>query len=332
MRNTAAAASSSTETSSSAAAISSSAAAERWVDVIMFNDEADMLRYRIRLHAPFVSAIVVVESTLTFSGKPKSLHAQRALQDLSDTERAAINISVVQVRFSAEERAARSPWVREVAQRRFVGSWIQANFANHLVYLSDVDELLDGRELRLHRPWAQSHECFRPTLRFYYYSEHCPRGLWSQSLVFRTNSSFLRSSLAHGIQLRADVSALHSLISRSCPRTSFLSGWHLSYAMPTAAILRKLRDFSHAHDGVVVRLLHEQDPARVVEERVRSCSDIFERNGSVKKKYQGWHDSAFDGVLPWLSNWPYHPMAAAPSSSQLATARGTHSRVHALRV
>ena len=287
----------------------------------MFNDEAEMLRYRIRLHAPFVSAFVVVESAITFSGRPKPLHAQQALQSLTSEERAGLNVSVVQVPFSSVERTSRSPWVREVAQRRFIATWLLANFANHMVYLSDVDELLDGKALQQHQHWALQHDCFRPTLRFYYYSEHCPRGLWSQSLMFRTNSTFLRSALAHAVQLRADASALHGLIPRSCPHSSFLLGWHLSYAMPTAAILRKLRDFSHAYDGLVVRLLHEHDPARVVEERVRSCKDVLERNSSVKKKYQGWHSSAFDGQLPWFPEWPRHPMATLPPSAQLAAAR-----------
>ena len=46
------------------------------IDVILFDSELDMLHYRMKLHEDFVKEFVIVESDMTFSGKPKRLLAQ----------------------------------------------------------------------------------------------------------------------------------------------------------------------------------------------------------------------------------------------------------------
>ena len=45
----------------------------------MFNDELDMLDYRLRLMSPVVDTFAVVECDATISGAPKTLHAHQLL-------------------------------------------------------------------------------------------------------------------------------------------------------------------------------------------------------------------------------------------------------------
>ena len=49
------------------------------IDVVMFNGELSMLRYRFQLHAAFAEAFVVAESALTWSGLAKPLYANASL-------------------------------------------------------------------------------------------------------------------------------------------------------------------------------------------------------------------------------------------------------------
>ena len=66
----------------------------RIVDCILFNDELSLLRYRFRLHAPFVSHFVVVESNVTFS-YPQRSKELTARVSLSEEEVARFNVRFV---------------------------------------------------------------------------------------------------------------------------------------------------------------------------------------------------------------------------------------------
>ena len=48
------------------------------VDIFFGSHEVEMLRYRLRVHSPFVYKFIVVESRFTFTGIPKRLHLREA--------------------------------------------------------------------------------------------------------------------------------------------------------------------------------------------------------------------------------------------------------------
>ena len=287
------------------------------VDVIVFNDEVDMLRYRIRLHAPIVSTFVVIESAVTFSGLTKQLHAQRVFDEIALAPSQGLLPKLLSVTVPSN-RTLHNPWERETFQRTFVLTWLQTHFADHWVHLADVDELLDGRAIAEHPEiWAQG-KCVSPKLRFFYYGEHCPKGLWSRSLIFHTASPFFTAAVRGGVELRNIGLRSHPLVRRACTHSEPSLGWHFSYNMDTVSVLRKLRGFSHAHDQVVQELLHHENATQIVDDRVRHCIDLFDR--ASKKKYQGVIRAPFDGRLPWLSGWPRHPLAPAPRIEPLSLA------------
>ena len=134
------------------------------VDVVILNDEIDLLRYRLQLHATLMQTTVVVEANVTFSGKPKPLFARESLTAAEVTEHAII---LLQVPFSAAELADPSPWIRENAQRTFLNGWLLEHFPESLVYMSDVDELLDPAI----RFTEHIQHCMVASLRHYLYHE-----------------------------------------------------------------------------------------------------------------------------------------------------------------
>ena len=129
------------------------------IDIILMNDEMDMLEYRLKLHRSIVTKFVIVESNLTFKGRPKPLYAKSLL---ATGKLEQFNIEVLQVPFSQSERESNDTWVKELATRRFIGYWISQHYPNATVTLSDVDELFDTEALQkvLQTPELNNLPCF----------------------------------------------------------------------------------------------------------------------------------------------------------------------------
>lgn len=84
----------------------------------------------------------------------------------------------------------------------------------------------------------------------------------------------------------------------ACTSPPGLFGWHLSYAMSTESIRRKLRAFSHAKDGFVLETLKRNDS--YFDKVVESCTNLFRRKTVTS--------SCSANYLPPVG-WPSHPVA-----------------------
>lgn len=265
------------------------------IDIFMFNDEVDMLLYRLQLHGPYVSTFVVVESSMTHAGKQKPLLASRAVHELQHR----YDVQIESVPFTITEQRRGTPFERENAQRRFILDLVRTRFPRHMVYVSDVDELLDFPSLLVSGAMLRS-ACVRPLLRVYYYGEHCPMktdGDWAPALVFRTDSNWFTYAAKRHTALR-NVGGCNSTIPQ-------FAGWHFSFASNTTGILNKLTDFCHAKDSFVRAIVDRVDARRIVEDRVCRCRDLFDRNRR--------HTSSvpIDGKMPPVPGWPRHPLNGA---------------------
>lgn len=272
-----------------------------FVDVCLYNDEADTLRYRIKLHAPFTSAFVIVESNITFSGKPKQTTSEAFRKELREEMTPAVaTIHSLSVPLTHIQDGIRAFWMRESTQRTFLLLWLKEHYPAHRIYVSDVDEFLDAGAMLKSRLMFNS-DCLVPTLRFYYYGQHCPmRSKWERAIIFRSNSSFFTKAVRRHAELRATDAWTRD----ACPSSGECMGWHFSYAFKTAEILQKLRSFSHANDGFV-RALFDGNVTAIIEDRISRCEDLFGR----AHESAGMQSSAFDGHLPQLPGWPRHPLA-----------------------
>ena len=311
------------------------------VDVTMFNDELSVLRYRIRLHAAFVSTFIVVESNLTWSGRPKRLHAT---EQLTAEEIEKFNVRIVQVPLQrAVGKRMLKNKVREASQRKFLNQYLLTHFPKHVVYISDVDEFLDPDAVHntltgpLGRKTTSSGAaCVTPRLRMYYYSEHCPvHEEWAVGVLFRSDSRWFRQVTSSFQQLRGFANERTRPRTMHCPIPNGYHGWHFSFAMDTEHILSKMMSFK-ASDEVqeVIRLNQLEIGARtaIVEQRVRTCTDVFNRPrvlATGMKLPKGtstcnisFQRNAYDGKLPQLPGWPRSPLA--PVSMDQAKAMAGH--------
>lgn len=197
------------------------------LDVFLINDELDMMRYRLALHAPLAARTIIAESRWTHSGQPKPLHAAASL---TARELRTYNIRLLDVPYTRPEqlgsngvlavakRSVNAALAVEIEHRRYINQIIleemhallqtsevraRGDDSDLIVHFSDVDELLDldalSRAVRafgLEALFARG-GCRTPSLRGFYYGEQCPIVStenfypWRRSVLFRARSGFL---------------------------------------------------------------------------------------------------------------------------------------------
>ena len=281
------------------------------------NDEIEMLRYRLRLHAPIAVKTIILESNLSHAGFEKPLYVRNAL---TEEEIRRHHIELINVPFSADLRHrmkictnssnTKCTWLLEVAQRRFIMDMLQPaikqtmaslSLDDVLVHMSDLDELLDVdavMSMAVNMSEKVPTGCVSPRLRNYVYGERCPASYppWSRSVLFRAGSGWLERHMGPTLQLRKLAKG------KSCDASVDWLGWHFGYFMPTERVIRKLTNFAHAHDSFIRRITHGQDPEANMEHRIRNCLDVHGRRYGP-----AW--AAYDGKLPREKGWPRNPIA-----------------------
>ena len=289
-------------------------------DLLVFNGEISMLRYRLLLHAAFVQRTVIFETNVTFAGHAKVQHA--AMQ-LTDEERSWYNITLPACTVPRGNRHT-VPWLREFALRMEMAEWAATQLPpGSFAFVSDVDELLDPAtmppSLPLHGLLHTRAGCVAPSLRHWYYSERCPaKRPWHDAVLFRVDGAWfmhhmtwlrsVRPQLTGRLPFKTDSLPLRKAGSEHCPhslrtaRPSYM-GWHLSYALNTQQILSKLRENSHANDSMVRKVLDLPLPEAFVNRSVASCADLFGRAADDTPNPER-SPLGFDGRVPLLPGWP----------------------------
>ena len=292
-----------------------------------------MLRYRLALHAAIFHHTLIVEADYTHSGISKPFFVYRWL---TRHELAARHITVLETPMAlAELNSTTTNWkgnaVREKAQRRMINQHLAMHFSDHIVYVSDIDELLDPI-VAVHGG-VKIRPCLVPALRLSFYFESCqfPHP-WSMSVLINTSEPRIRSLLNKtDTQLRRGWGTPWDDLCGSTkvqpwgwhyPETTW-QGWHMTFAMSTPDILRKMRSTSHAQDPESRRVLDMPRPAGVVDQAALNCLDIWNRK---RHRHTIPHDLHVlqlrqnPGRLPPVLGWPRHPLAPP---LQLTLADGT---------
>ncbi|KAF8931167.1 hypothetical protein BGZ52_013207 [Haplosporangium bisporale] len=173
------------------------------IDIILLNTELDLLE--IRLHELFyvVDTFVIIESNITFSGHPKSLHYKENMQRF---EKFRHKIHYIELSpMTAEERQENSDsWGNERYTRNkgvsIAIQELQPQEGDWLL-LSDLDEVprpaillamkypepgTETASMFLDRPVSEGAlDLFRLECRFYYYSYEYYKGTWMGPVVMR---------------------------------------------------------------------------------------------------------------------------------------------------
>ena len=194
-----------------------------------------------------------------------------------------------------------------------------------LVFVSDVDEILDvSNTTRLWRLLARE-GCASPRMRYFFYSEFCPTDIpWWRAMFFDGSWLYRLFLQEPFVTLRGHMAdQLAGQLLANCSASTDYLGWHLSYFMDSKSLLGKLDAWRGSlfvtnqttrkarRTGNAIKAAIANQNYSAVDQWVSSCTRIYNREFTpVTMRF-----AAFDAVLPPShESMPRHP-AAAPSFS-----------------
>ena len=193
------------------------------VDAFLFNNELDLLELRFNALDPVMDRFVVVESTVTFAGKPKPLSFRDNAGRFSQWKNKITHVIVSDTPDSGADR-----WAREFHQRNAIMRGMSGLKSNDLIFLSDVDEIPDSDAVRTNR-----HGGYHQVYSMYYANAIRMEENWVGTLAL-----YLFQFKQLGMQgARNDRYKFH----RVDP-----GGWHFAYLMTEEEIHEKLKAFAHS--------------------------------------------------------------------------------------
>lgn len=257
-------------------------------DLFMVNDELDWLEIRLNTIAPEVDYFIIVESPITFQGRPRQLIVEDAIANRFPQFRDKIFYHILD---TSELKGRRiRTWDNEDLQRNAmydqVFPYLQGEKAPNqgdVIVVADVDEIPRPQTLQLLR------NCKFPsrlTLRskFYYYGFQWlhrgpewahPQATYYQGLGKTIRPTDLRngegSNFIRYMWEKADL---------------WNAGWHCSSCFETVAQMKnKLASFSHAGYN-----REEFRNEKAIVERVRHGKDLFDRPGEFYDRIENNKD------------------------------------------
>jgi beta-1,4-mannosyl-glycoprotein beta-1,4-N-acetylglucosaminyltransferase len=229
----------------------------RIIDTFIFNDEINMLKFRLKELYDYVDNFVLVEASRTHKGDPKPLYFQEN-QHLFTEYLDKITHIIVNDMPEGED-----PWVRENFQRNAIDRGIEElNLHDEdIIVISDCDEIIN-RNLLVKLSENKFKGIARLRQDLFYYNLYTLVDLnWDYAMVldFSTYKSFGRKP--HSIRYSYPPVSINS------------AGWHFSFFGGTEQIIKKIKTYAHQEFNTN----SITDPT-IVEENVTNQKDVLLRN------------------------------------------------------
>lgn len=221
------------------------------IDCTIFNDELEILEFRLDCLAEAVDRFVIVEADRTFSGRPKPLILRAALDRWPDKHH---RIRLIEVTDMPNNPNA---WVREAHQRNAIERGLEDAAQNDLVLISDLDEIPNIAEIERQ---IRNDDICALNQKFYYYYFNLRKGHWNKAAASLKRNLKVSPQITRGLMGRPQIDE---------------AGWHFSYLMSPEQIARKIEAFSHQEFNSP-KFVDTQRIAERVEKRI----DLFDRNQS----------------------------------------------------
>jgi beta-1,4-mannosyl-glycoprotein beta-1,4-N-acetylglucosaminyltransferase len=191
-------------------------------DCFLFCHELEMLRLRIEELCDVVDRFVLVESTVTHSGKPKPLYFQNSSLALGRAADKLISIVVDDMPPHTDS------WGRERHQRNAIARALTDAVDEDIVMISDVDEI-PRAELVAAYCGAAGLLAFEQRMSYYWLNCCGGSRCGTRILPFR---------------LFFELGGAEAIRHTNCPSIPN-GGWHFSYIGGPQAVREKLESFSH---------------------------------------------------------------------------------------
>jgi beta-1,4-mannosyl-glycoprotein beta-1,4-N-acetylglucosaminyltransferase len=252
-------------------------------DCFTFFNELDLLDIRLNYLDKYVDKFVIVESTVTFSGKEKRLffeenkHLFEKFKDkiihvivddtpedftsLNENTGDALQDKINQYvnRSPGWQRQHEKQWGREIFQREAIFRGIKNCEDNDIIILSDLDEIPNAEVIE--KLDFTNSTCFELKQRLFYYNINLLReNNWSGTKISKWN--FVKDSTINEIRQ-------NKITDNTIPN----GGWHLSFMGGKDRIIEKIEAYSHQE-------FNHESIKNNVSINIDQKTDIFYRDGN----------------------------------------------------
>lgn len=195
-------------------------------DCIVFFNEVELLKIRLNELNNIVDKVVLVESTVTFTNKPKPLYYLQNKQVFKKFQQKIIHIIV------DDSPDVSNPWLIEEHQMSAVVRGLKNCKPSDTILLSDADEMPRGEKVLEWKEKSGKHKVFLQDLCYYYFNLRCVNEKWRGTRMFKYKDLLTYKNAYIAQYTKPDVEISDG-------------GWHFSYIGGYKKIQQKLASFSH---------------------------------------------------------------------------------------
>jgi beta-1,4-mannosyl-glycoprotein beta-1,4-N-acetylglucosaminyltransferase len=245
----------------------------RFVDCFLFNDELDLLEFRLTEHDPFTDYFILVESRKSFSARPKKLYATENITRYEKWKDRLIVVVLDDNEIKDKHGFMLEDYSRECAMKEVKRLRDDGYIDSHTLVscVADTDEIFDKDKIdelkrkvseNLQKPFKP----LRPLFRFHYYSLQISRPknpVWTpQKRLKICKVSDLKYFTLVEIQTMI-ITDMRNI------------GWHLCYFGSLELVVSKLKSFSHASMKEIKDIASNPN---LIKERIENNKDILGRD------------------------------------------------------
>lgn len=250
-------------------------------DCFLFYNELDMLEYRLHALNDVVHKFVIVEASLTFTGRSKPFVFENNMSRYEMYLSKIVYVKLPTLPFPVPDVVRNEQWFNEHFQRDALLEGLPKDARDDdFIMLSDIDEIYDPNELKKVLLACDDSKLYVFRQKYHCYNLNVVRDIdWyhPKAFTFRCWKDVLNREPFSTIRMLGVSSDFGEL--RHNVVVVMRGGWHLSYFGTTEFILNKLRDFSHqefnnAHLFNIEGIRH----------RIDNGTDIMERENLVFRK------------------------------------------------
>jgi len=237
-------------------------------DVFLFNNEIDMLSFRLEYLNDIVDKFIIVECSLTHSGKPKKLYYKDNKDIFTDYNDKIINVIATDLLDASIEKDS---FVRKNKQRN---SWINCIKDieiddNDLILISDVDEIPDKNSLENLKNNNVENVIYSFEQDIYLYNLYCKKNDKNNNAKALNYLTFKTIANQKSSDIRSNSVNIEYI---NIPN----GGWHFSYFGNVDFIKNKIKSFAYQEFYRDEFL----DDVKILNQ-IKECKDIFFRDDHV---------------------------------------------------
>lgn len=220
-------------------------------DTFLFYNELDLLELRLNELNDVVDKFVLVESDVTFTGKPKPFYYEQNKGRFAKFQDKIIHVKLENI------PPTDSPWKMEEYQRNAIFQALQECSINDIILLSDVDEIPNVEAIR-NFDKTKGISKLQQRMTYYYFNCIADNMWWGAKIGTWKD---MRSLPANDVRAITEAPVIEN------------GGWHFSYVGNMDYIVDKIGAFSHQEYNT--EYIKNRDR---IADKIAKGEDLFGRN------------------------------------------------------